>query len=133
MLQEELRAELSSALNLMQQTVSLTENTLFKRLYYRGKKSISPQMVLYYMPNRLNINRLGITVSTKIGHAVVRNRMRRLVREAYRSEEQQCKAGYDLVVVVRSGMLNSNYRKICNSMNKMLKEAGIRLADGETL
>jgi len=85
------------------------------------------------MPNRLNINRLGITVSTKIGHAVVRNRMRRLVREAYRSEEQQCKAGYDLVVVVRSGMLNSNYRKICNSMNKMLKEAGIRLADGETL
>ncbi len=117
----------------MRQTISLTENTLFKRLYYRGKKSISPQMVLYYMPNRLTCNRLGITASTKIGHAVVRNRMRRLVREAYRSEEQQCKVGYDLVVVVRSGMLNSNYRKICCSMRRMLTEAGIIKGSEEKL
>jgi len=115
----------------MQKTISLTENTLFKRLYYRGKKSISPQMVLYYMPNRLDCNRLGITVSTKIGHAVVRNRMRRLVREAYRSEEQHCKVGYDIVIVVRSGMLNSNYRKIRFSMNKILREAGIKAMSGE--
>ena len=88
-------------------------------------------MVLYYIPNRLKVNRLGITVSTKIGHAVVRNRMRRLVREAYRSEEQRCKVGYDLVVVVRSGMLNSNYRKICYSMHRVLSEAGIIIDNGE--
>lgn len=116
----------------MQQTISLTENTLFKRLYYRGKKAISPQMVLYYMPNRLSCNRLGITASTKLGHAVVRNRMRRLVKEAYRSEQQQCKVGYDLVIVVRSGMLNSDYRKICYSMHRMLTQAGIR-KDSEDL
>jgi ribonuclease P protein component len=62
-------------------TVSLKENHIFRRLYQKGKSAVTPFMVVYCRPNRLGHNRLGITTSTKLGKAVVRNRCRRRIRE----------------------------------------------------
>ena len=64
--------------------VSLKENAAFRRLYHRGKTTGSRYLVIYCSKNRLGVNRFGMTVSTKLGHAVVRNRMRRRLREIYR-------------------------------------------------
>ena len=67
----------------MKNTVSLKENHEFRRLYHRGTSSAGRHLVLYCRKNRLGHNRLGVTVSVKLGHAVVRNRARRRLREVY--------------------------------------------------
>ena len=63
---------------------TLKKNSDFRRLYAKGKSAVTPYLVLYTRPNRLGENRVGYTVSAKLGHAVVRNRVRRRLREIYR-------------------------------------------------
>lgn len=85
----------------MQKTNTLKLNKEFKRLYYRGKSSVHPLVVTYAIRNRLGQNRIGITVTKKIGKAVCRNRCKRIIREAYRQIEQGLPQGWDFVFVAR--------------------------------
>ena len=73
----------------MKYTVSLKENRVFRRLYAKGRSAVSPTMVLYCRKNGRRENRLGLTTGTKLGHAVVRNRVRRRLREIYRLQEHR--------------------------------------------
>ena len=68
----------------MKRAVTLKEKYEFRRLYQKGASAVGGGMVLYCRKNRLGHNRLGVTVSVKLGHAVVRNRARRRLREVYR-------------------------------------------------
>ena len=86
----------------MRYTVSLKQNHLFRRLYARGKSSACPELVVYCRRNGLSKNRIGYTVSAKLGNAVTRNRNRRRLREAYRLNEARFSPGWDIVVVARS-------------------------------
>ena len=85
----------------MDHTVSLKLNHEFRRLYAKGKSAVNPCMAVYCRKNRLGYNRLGFTTGTKLGKAVVRNRTRRRLREAYRLHEERFLPGYDIVVVAR--------------------------------
>ena len=96
----------------MKFTVSLKENRVFRRLYAKGKSAVAPTMVLYCRRNGLGKNRIGYTVSNKVGHAVVRNRIRRRLREIYRLHEQQIARGYDLVVVSRVRARTADYHQL---------------------
>ena len=107
----------------MLHTVSLKENAVFRRLYHRGSSAGSRYLVVYCRPNGTKTSRLGFTVSTKLGHAVVRNRVRRRLREIYRHTEEDLKPGYDLVVVARSAaveadfaLLERNFRHLCEKL-----------------
>lgn len=93
----------------MKYTVSLKENRVFRRLYAKGKSAVSPAMVLYCRKNGRKENRYGITVSTKLGKAVIRNRVRRRLREIYRLNEDKFFPGYDIVVVARGRAVHSQY------------------------
>ena len=93
----------------MKYTVSLKENRVFRRLYAKGKSAVSPTMVLYCRKNGRKENRYGITVSTKLGKAVTRNRVRRRLREIYRLNEDRFLPGYDIVVVARVKAVHSQY------------------------
>ena len=86
----------------MKAAVTLKENYEFRRTYQKGVSAVSPVMVLYCRKNRLGRNRLGLVSSKKLGHAVVRNRCRRRLREVYRLEKPQLKTGYDIILVARS-------------------------------
>ena len=86
----------------MKTTVSLKLNKNFRRVYGKGRSVVQPSMVVYVLENRLGMNRLGITVSTKIGKAVQRNKIRRRFREIYRMNEDKIKTGCDIVLVARS-------------------------------
>ena len=86
----------------MKKTSSLKLNKDFRRLYYRGKSVACGYVVVYAGKNRLNQNRMGITCGKAIGKAVVRNRVKRLIREGYRLLEDKLKPGYDIVIVART-------------------------------
>lgn len=109
----------------MQNTISLTENRDFRRLYHRGRSMVHPCLVLYYARNRLGRNRIGITTSKKIGKAVARNRARRVIREAYRQLEPAAKTGWDLVFVARSRTSGCKTGDILRVMGGMFKSACI--------
>ena len=95
----------------MQFSKSLKLNHLFRRLYQKGKSAANKYLVIYCRRNGSSENRIGYTVSSKLGHAVVRNRVRRRLREIYRLHESQFRPGWDLVVVVRSRAVDAPYKK----------------------
>ena len=77
----------------MKSTTTIKENYEFRRMYAKGKSGVSSCLVVYYRKNRLGHNRLGVTVSTKLGHAVVRNRVRRRIREIFPPQPGEDEAG----------------------------------------
>lgn len=96
----------------MQFSQSLKQNHLFRRLYRRGASAANRYLVLYCRKNGRDGNRVGLTVSAKLGHAVVRNRLRRRLREIYRLHEAGFCRGYDLVVVARSRAVDADYHQL---------------------
>ena len=102
----------------MKFTVSLKQNHVFRRLYAKGKNQVTPHLALYARKNGGPASRLGITVSTKLGHAVVRNRVRRRLREIYRIHEDQILPGYDIVVVARVRSVYAKFEELERSFLK---------------
>ena len=103
----------------MKKTASLKENHLFRRAYHRGKTIADSRLAFYVRRNGQKSNRLGLTVSTKLGHAVVRNRVRRRLREIYRLHEDELVSGIDLVVVARVRAASSDYHQLEHSFLKL--------------
>ncbi len=112
-------------------TVSLKENHLFRRLYQKGKTAADGRLAVYARRNGRGENRLGFTVSTKLGHAVVRNRTRRRLREIYRLHEQELTAGMDVVVVARVRAAHSSYRQLEESFLKLADKLELRRREGQ--
>lgn len=104
--------------------ISIKENSDFKRLYYRGKSVVKKRLVLYYRKNRFSETRLGITVSPKVGNAVTRNRIRRLLKENYRISED-ISIGYDIVVVARKSAAFSSFDDIGKDLKSALYDSGL--------
>ena len=105
---------------------ALKLNHIFRRLY-ATQGYANGMMVLYARPNRLGVNRVGITTGKKLGHAVVRNRARRRLREVYRLNEHLFKPGYDIVVVARHRCVNADFQKLTAAYLGLAKKAGILL------
>ena len=80
----------------------------FQRAYAEGTKVVTRLFVLFARPNGSKSTRLGVTATRKTGNAVIRNRARRLVREAFRRHREHLPVGFDLVVVVRPPLLQSH-------------------------
>lgn len=85
----------------MKKAVTLKKNHEFRRLYTKGASAAASGLVIYCRKNRLGRSRLGVTVSTKLGCAVVRNRARRRLREVFRLNAGRLKQGYDIILVAR--------------------------------
>ena len=105
--------------------ITLTRNNDFRRLYAKGRSYATSVLVTYVMKNRSRNIRIGITTSKKIGKAVLRNRSRRIIREAFRSISGELTPGYDLVFVARGKTPFVKSSDILRSMKKELKEAGV--------
>ena len=108
----------------MQYSISLKLNHIFQRLY-RSKGVADGYLVLYARRNRTEGNRVGITVSKKLGKAHIRNRTRRRIREVYRLHEQMVLPGWDIVVVARSKAVEAPFDKLTRSYLSLAKKAGI--------
>lgn len=85
-------------------TIMLNRNSDFQRCYRRGVCIASRLVVLYALPNKLPVIRLGITAGKKFGGAVQRSRARRLIRQAWRENEPDAPIGMDVVIVARHAL-----------------------------
>ena len=109
---------------IMKFSSSLKLNHIFQRLYRTGGQA-NGFLVLYARKNRTGTNRVGITVSKKLGKAHIRNRVRRRLREVYRLNEARFKPGWDIVVVARSRCVGADFSKMENAYLSLAKKAGL--------
>ena len=112
-------------LRAMKRETTLKENYEFRRVYSKGKSGVSPLLVVYARPNRRGRNRLGVTVSTKLGKAVVRNRVRRRLREIYRLAQPELRQGYDFVLVARTRAVTAAYRELDRAFRRSCEKLGL--------
>ena len=108
----------------MKFSISLKLNHIFRRLYSTQGQA-NGYLVLYARPNHSGQNRVGITASKKLGIAVIRNRVRRRLREVYRLNEERFTAGWDIVVVARSRCIHADFQKLTEAYLALAGKAGI--------
>ena len=107
---------------------SLKLNHIFQRLY-RTSGQANAYLVLYARRNRTATNRVGITVSKKLGKAHIRNRVRRRLREVYRLNEARFASGWDIVVVARTRAIQAPFEKLTDAYLSLAAKAGILLEE----
>lgn len=91
---------------------SLKKNRDFQSVYRKGKSYGNKYLVMYLLPNQTESNRIGISVSKKVGNSIVRHHLTRLIRESYRLHEENFQCGYDMVVVARTAAKERTYHEI---------------------
>ena len=88
------------------------KNKDFQTVYKKGKSYANKYLVMYVLENKENENRLGISVSKKVGNSVVRHRITRLIRESYRIKKDKFRNGYDIVIIARTNAHEKSYSEM---------------------
>ena len=96
----------------MKYSESLKKNRDFQNVYKKGKSYANRYLVMYVLKNETDRNRLGISVSKKVGNSVIRHHVTRLIRESYRLSEEHFRCGYDIVVIARTSAKDKNYHDV---------------------
>lgn len=111
---------------------SLRKNREFRLVYRRGESSSNKILVLYVFKNRRNrdeknvpYNKVGISVSKKVGKSVVRSRVKRLISESYRLNCDNLKEGYDFIFIARNPIVGKSYKEVESAALHLLKKAGL--------
>ena len=110
----------------MEYSDSLKKNNEFQRVYRKGTSQANRYLVMYVLPNQHMMNRLGISVSKKVGNSVVRHRVTRLIRESYRLNERSFRQGLDIVVVARPNAKDKSYQEIESALMHLAGRMKIR-------
>lgn len=110
----------------------LRKNNEFRTVYRRGKSLANSVLVLYIYKNKKNkdekeqsFNKIGVSVSKKVGNSVVRSRSKRLISESYRLNSESFKEGYDFVFVARTAIKDKKYSEVEEAMKKLFSKAGL--------
>ena len=109
----------------MKDTQSLKLNRDFRRAY-KGDSAVGGYTVVYAKKNRYAFNRLGLTVSKAAGKAVVRNRLKRLMRESYRLMEGDIEKGYDFIIVARNRAVGKTFDQIKKDISFSMHKLGVK-------
>lgn len=95
---------------------SLKKNQDFQKVYRNGKSYANKYLVMYVLENDLQKNRIGVSVSKKVGNSVVRHRLARLIRESFRLNGDKFQSGLDIVVIARNTARGKNYWNISSAV-----------------
>ena len=111
-------------INIMKFSTPLKLNHIFQRLY-RSSGQANGYFVFYARKNHTDTNRIGITVSKKLGKAHIRNRVRRRIREIYRLNEEKFQSGWDIVVVARAKSVDADFDKLTKAYLQLAEKSGV--------
>ena len=117
----------------------LKKNFEFKIVYRRGKSFANELLVMYMLKNKRNkdnennpYNRLGVSVSKKVGNSVIRSRSKRLISESFRLNYNYILKGYDFIFIARNPIVDKNYFDVEKSMMNLIKKAGLYINEETT-
>ncbi|MGL5439527.1 MAG: ribonuclease P protein component [Filifactoraceae bacterium] len=103
---------------------SLKKDVDFKRVYNKGLSFGNRQLVIYYLPNNLEENRIGFSISKKVGKAVIRNRYRRRLKEICKQSHMES-GFYDIIIIVRKSQEMIEYEELKKSFEHLLYKTGL--------
>ena len=112
----------------MQFSESLKKNKDFQKVYKKGKSYANKYLVMYVLKNDLEKNRIGISVSKKVGNSVIRHHLTRLIRESYRLHEDVFDSGLDIVIIARNSAIEIGFHEVESallhlvSLHKIIKK-----------
>ena len=106
----------------MKSTVGLQKDRDFRKVYRQRNSMANRLLIIYIRENQEVYNRVGFTVSKKVGKATVRNRVKRRMKESYRKNHPSIKTGYDLVFIARDTTANSTMAEIESAMRHLLRK-----------
>ncbi|MCI5741935.1 MAG: ribonuclease P protein component [Lachnospiraceae bacterium] len=112
----------------MQFSESLKKNKDFQKVYKKGKSYANKYLVMYVLKNDLEKNRIGISVSKKVGNSVIRHHLTRLIRESYRLHEDVFDSGLDIVIIARNSAREIGFHEVesallhLGSLHKIIKK-----------
>ena len=113
----------------MKHSESLKKNMDFQNVYKNGKSYANKYLVMYILENQMNRNRIGISVSKKVGNSVIRHRITRLIRESYRLQEDMFNSSLDIVVIARGSAKEVGYKEVesallhLGGLHKIIKQS----------
>ena len=113
----------------MKHSESLKKNIYFQNVYKNGKSYANKYLVMYVLENKSNKNRIGISVSKKVGNSVIRHRITRLIRESYRLQEDMFNSSLDIVVIARGSAKEVGYKEVesallhLGGLHKIIKQS----------
>ena len=102
-------------------TYSLRKNNDFKNVYNNGISKANKYFVVYLLENNCDYNRIGVSVSKKVGNSVVRHRIKRLLKESYRLHENLFNSGLSIVIIARKGAEELDYKSTESSIIHLFK------------
>ena len=105
----------------MEKRYKLRKNMEFKKVYSGGKNFWNRNLILYIRKNKLEESRFGVTITKKIGNAVVRNKIKRRIREIYRLNMYRIKDGYDLIFIPKKNVVDISYKELESALIHILK------------
>ncbi len=103
----------------------LKKNWEFKRVYRHGRAVVSRNIVLYYFPNGMDYNRIGFSISKKVGKSVVRNKIKRIYREAYYAIEEKLRVGYDIILIARKPAVDVSFHEACKELYNLCRKRNL--------
>ncbi len=109
----------------MEFTESLRKNQDFRLVYKKGRSYANKYLVMYVMENTDDKNYLGISVSKKVGNSVVRHRVKRLIHESYRLQENMFNSGLNIVVIARNSASSFSYKEAESALLHLSRLHGI--------
>lgn len=107
----------------MEKKLRLKSNRDFRNTYDKGKSFANKYLVIFFRKNGLDNSRLGVAVTKKLGNSVIRNKVKRRIREAYRLNNHRIKEGFDIVILSRVGAKDVGYKEIESALLHLLKLA----------
>ena len=102
-------------------TEGLKKNSDFSRVYKEGHSKANHYLVVYVAENGTDKNRLGVSISKKVGNSVFRHYFKRCVKESYRLHEKMFNSGLDIVVLARQGAKGIKYRDIESALMHLMR------------
>ncbi|WKV07607.1 ribonuclease P protein component [Thermoanaerobacterium sp. CMT5567-10] len=109
--------------------IKIKRSSDFKNVYRYGKSISNQYIVMYYLENNLGINRVGFSVSKKVGKSVIRNRYKRLLYENFRLLDRDLFKGYDIIFIARNKIVEADFHMVGNAMRRLLTKSSLYMVN----